>query len=142
MKVQEKKKRVVVLCLRPPQNVRLGSFTRVHVVTTAKKCSKKRDARVMLLFCILNLLLFCLSLPSPSSLLTGLPTEKLTTQVIVISFMQRGGKRTSKNDRNVICPVTLISDGHERKLDCLSFNQHVMVRCSYYFRYVDLSRLT
>ena len=62
--------------------------------------------------------------------------------MIVISFMQRGGKRTSKNDRNVICLVTLISDGHERKLDCLSFNQHVMVRCSYYFRYVDLSRLT
>ena len=61
MKVQEKKKRVVVLCLRPPENVRLGSFTSVHVVTTAKKCSKKRDARVMLLFCILNLLLFCLS---------------------------------------------------------------------------------
>ena len=27
IKVQEKKKKVVVLCLRPPQNVKLGTFT-------------------------------------------------------------------------------------------------------------------
>ena len=91
----------------------------------------------MLLFWFLNLLL-CL----PFSLPSKLPKEKLTTQVIVMSFVSVEVNELLKNDRNVICLVTLISDGHERKLDCLSFNQHVMVRCSYYFRYVDLSRLT
>ena len=37
---------------------------------TAKKCTKKRDARAKLLFCVINILLFLtFSLPSPSSLL-------------------------------------------------------------------------
>ena len=43
MKVYEKKKRVVVVCLSPQQNVKLA--------TTARKCTKKRDARAKLLFC-------------------------------------------------------------------------------------------
>ena len=93
------------------------------------KCSKKRDARVMLLFWFLNLLL-CL----PFSLPSKLPKEKLTTQVIVMSFVSVEVNELLKNDRNVIFLVTLISDGHERQLDCLSFNQHVMVRCLYSLR--------
>ena len=37
---------------------------------TTKKCTKKRDARAKLLFCVINILLFLtFSLPSPSSLL-------------------------------------------------------------------------
>ena len=44
-------------CLRPSQNVKLGIFTRVVVQLTAKKCTKKRDARAKLLFCLVKLLL-------------------------------------------------------------------------------------
>ena len=51
IEVQEKKKKVVVLCSSPPQNVKLGIFT-------SRSCSdynwgmyKKRDAREKLLFC-------------------------------------------------------------------------------------------
>ena len=42
IKVQEKKERVVVLCL---------VLSRCSRTTTAKKCTKKRDARAKLLFC-------------------------------------------------------------------------------------------
>ena len=71
-KVQEKKKKVVVLCSRPRQNVKSGTFSLCCRATTAKKyvCTKKRDARAKLLFCQLNSINFLLfSLPSPSSLL-------------------------------------------------------------------------
>ena len=95
---------------------------------------QKRDARAKMLFCYYKPIAFLpFLLPSPSSLLTELPKEKLTTQVIVMSFRQRGVKSTPE-ERNVTCLVTLISDGRERQLDCLSFNQHVMVRCLYCFR--------
>ena len=40
-------------------------FHAVVVQPMAKKCTKKRDSRAKLLFCLINLLLF----PSPSSLL-------------------------------------------------------------------------
>jgi len=53
IKVQEKKKKVVVLGSRPPKNVKLGIFRRDHAMM-AKKCTKKRDAR----FANLNQLLF------------------------------------------------------------------------------------
>ena len=50
MKVQEKKK-VVVLCPRLLQNVKLGISRRNRAVTS-KKCTNKRDARAKLLrFC-------------------------------------------------------------------------------------------
>ena len=46
MKVEEKKKKIAVLCASPPQNVKLGTFT------TWSCCdSKKHDARVKLLSC-------------------------------------------------------------------------------------------
>ena len=48
---KRKKKHPVVLCLHPPQNVKLGSFTCSSCTVTAKKCTKKRDARAKLLFC-------------------------------------------------------------------------------------------
>ena len=67
IEVQEKKKKFVILCLRPPQNVSRRSRT-----LTAKKCRKKRDACAKLLFCVINLLLF-LPFLLPSSLLK-LPT--------------------------------------------------------------------
>ena len=56
IKVQEKKKKVVVLGSRSPKNVKLGIFLRGRAMT-AKKCTKKRDAR----FANLNQLLFRLS---------------------------------------------------------------------------------
>ena len=71
IKVQEKKRKFVVLCSRPRQNVKSGTFSRCCRATTAKKyvCPKKRDARAELLFCQLNSINFLLfSLPSPSSL--------------------------------------------------------------------------
>ena len=40
---QEKEKKVVVLCSRPRQNVKLV-ISRRSRATTAKKCRKKRDA--------------------------------------------------------------------------------------------------
>ena len=43
--------------LRPSQNVKLGMFTGYVVQLTAKKCTKKRDARAKLLFCLVKLLL-------------------------------------------------------------------------------------
>ena len=52
----------VIACLRPSQNVKLGIFTgRTVVQLTAKKCTKKRDARAKLLFSLVKLLLIWLS---------------------------------------------------------------------------------
>ena len=48
MEVEEKKKKVVVLGSRPPQNVK---FSRRSYAVTAKKCTKKRDARAKLTSC-------------------------------------------------------------------------------------------
>ena len=54
------------MCSRPRKNVNY-EVSRGSRAVTAKKCTKKRDARVVVLN---NLLLFSrLSLPSPSSLL-------------------------------------------------------------------------
>ena len=50
----------VIACLRPSQNVKLGIFTG-SVQLTAKKCTKKRDARAKLLFCLVQLLFIWLS---------------------------------------------------------------------------------
>ena len=52
IEVQEKKKKIVVLCSRPPQNVKLGTVLSCRSrATTAKKCTKKPDAHAKLLFC-------------------------------------------------------------------------------------------
>ena len=52
------------------KNAKWGTFTRCSRATTAKKCTKKRDARAKLLFCQFKPIAFLLfSLPSPSSLL-------------------------------------------------------------------------
>ena len=56
VEVQEKENKVDVLCSRPPENVKLGSFTSLSC-SAAKKRTKKRE----------DFLPF--SLPSPSSLL-------------------------------------------------------------------------
>ena len=51
IKVQEKKKEVVVLCSRPRQNVKLlRAVSRCSRATRAEKCTKKREARAKLLF--------------------------------------------------------------------------------------------
>ena len=55
IEVQEKKKGVVVLCSRPPLNVKLGTFTSYWATTRAKKCTKNRDARAGLLLCLSKL---------------------------------------------------------------------------------------
>ena len=54
---QAKKKRFVVLCSRPRQHV----LSRCSSATTAKKCTKKLDARAKLLFANLNFMGFCRS---------------------------------------------------------------------------------
>ena len=45
-----KEKKVVVFCSRPRQNMNSGT-SRCSRATTAKKCTKKRDARAKLVFC-------------------------------------------------------------------------------------------
>ena len=62
-----RKKKTVVLCLRPPQN---RTFHVVVVNRKQKKCTKMRDACAMLLCCQSKSIAFLpFSLPSPSSLL-------------------------------------------------------------------------
>ena len=52
MEVQEEKKKIVVLCSRSPQNVKLGTVLSSRSrATTAKECTNKRDAHAKLLFC-------------------------------------------------------------------------------------------
>ena len=64
IEVQENKKKVVVLCPRFPNYVKFGIFSRR---VTAKKCTKKCDARAKLLFCQSKPLAFLpFSLISPS----------------------------------------------------------------------------
>ena len=53
-----KKMNFVIACLRPSQNMK---FSWVVVQLTAKKCTKKCDAREKLLFCLVKLLLLWLS---------------------------------------------------------------------------------
>ena len=68
--VQEKKKKVVVLsmCPRSPEKDEIRQFYVLRAVT-AKKSTKKRDARAKLLFCQSDPIAFIpFSLPSPSSL--------------------------------------------------------------------------
>ena len=70
IKVQEKKKKVVVLCSRPRRNMKLlRAASRCSRATTAEKCTKKRDARAKLLFCLSKPIAFLpFPLPAPSSL--------------------------------------------------------------------------
>ena len=55
--MQEKKKEVVSFCSRPPQNLKSGTFPLKSRAVTTKTCTKKRDARAELLFCLSYLLL-------------------------------------------------------------------------------------
>ena len=48
--VLEEKEKFVVVCLRPPQNVKLGIIT-PYSCSDGKEMYKKRDARAKLLFC-------------------------------------------------------------------------------------------
>ena len=60
IKVQEKKKKVVVFCSRPQQNVKLGSFTLIVVVQRRQRNVQKGVMHVQSCwFACLNLLLFC-----------------------------------------------------------------------------------
>ena len=51
IEVQEKKKKIAVLCSSPTQKREIRKFHVVSRATTAKKVTKKRDARAKLLFC-------------------------------------------------------------------------------------------
>ena len=90
IKVQGKENKIVVLCSRPQQNVKSGVF---HIVVvqrrqTEKYHTKKRDARVKLLFCQtkpIGLLPF--SMPSPSSLLSLIYPRDLREPVYRILFI-------------------------------------------------------
>ena len=51
--VQKEEGKFVVVCPRPPLNVKLGGLARFHVVVvqwTSNKCTERRDARAVLLF--------------------------------------------------------------------------------------------
>ena len=68
IKVQEKEKKVVVLSSRPPQNVKMLTFSSKSW-RDEKKSTKKRDGRSKLLFCqSKNIVFFPYFLPSTSSL--------------------------------------------------------------------------
>ena len=72
MEVQERRKKVAFLRSHPPKNVKFGWFSRRSRAVTTNKCTKKRDARGKLLFCLcipISFLPFSLTSPSPSSLL-------------------------------------------------------------------------
>ena len=67
---EEKRNRCPV-CLHSPQNMK--EVSRRSRATTAKKCTKKRNARVKLLFCFSNPIAFLpFSLPSPRCRLSTL----------------------------------------------------------------------
>ena len=79
-----KRKRKLLSCV-PVRNVKLGTISRA---TTAKKCTKKRDARAKLLFCQSKPITFLpFSLPSSSSLLK-FPIKVLNT----LKFYRKGDK--------------------------------------------------
>ena len=85
MEVEEKKKKVVVLGSRPPQNVK---FSRRSYAVTAKKCTKKRDARAELLFCRSKPITFLsFSLTSLSSLLKPSVIWWSVKQIIALIFV-------------------------------------------------------
>ena len=60
IKVQKEKKKVVAFCSRPGAKREIRYFHQCRSRgVTAKKCTKKRDAREKLCFANLNLLLLC-----------------------------------------------------------------------------------
>ena len=62
IKVQKLKKKVVVLCSRPWQNVKLGTLiSRCSRAITAKKCTKSVMSLQSYCFATINQLLFCRS---------------------------------------------------------------------------------
>ena len=69
IEIQEKKMKVVVLCSRPPQNVKFGIFTTYSRAVTAKKRTKERDARTNFFCQSKSIALLPFSLALPSSLL-------------------------------------------------------------------------
>ena len=84
IEIQVKEKKVVVLCCRPQQNaVKLGRFT-PSSCTDGKEMYKKTWGRVVVF--ILNLLLFAVFSPSPSSFLVrSLISFQEVTILLVIS---------------------------------------------------------
>ena len=70
-----KKNNFDVACLRPPENLKLEIFMSLSC-SDGKKMYKKSDARVDILFCLLDLLLFTFSLTSPSPHLKVLIKER------------------------------------------------------------------
>ena len=97
LKFRKKKKHssLLVYVLRKAWN---QAFSRRSRAVTAKKCTKKRDARAELLFCLTNPLLFLpFSLPSPSSLL------KLPTYPSHKTNDESGSKTVSKKRFSMGC---------------------------------------
>jgi len=107
LEVQGKKEEVVVLYSRRPQNVKL--FSRCSRAVTAKKCTKKRNARAKLLFGQSKPIDFLpFSLTSPSSLLKLSNVCRITPAKIQVSVVI-----VSKN--GCFAEVLLPSSKHLRK---------------------------
>ena len=104
IEIEEKNEKVSRLCSRPPQNVKLGTFTWYSRVVTAKKCTRKRDARAKLLFCRSKPTAFLpFSLPSPLSLLKlPIVTKKLIVKKMNFLYSKRWTWFKLKRDRIAI----------------------------------------
>ena len=82
MKVQEMKRKVVVMCSRPRKIVALSRRSRA---LTAKKCTKKRDAKLLL----------CQSKPS-AVLPFSLPSPSLLRKLPIVSWPGVRGQREGR----------------------------------------------
>ena len=91
----------VVLCSRPRQNVKLGILISCRSrAATAKKCTKKRDARAKLLFCQSKAIAFLpFSLPS-LSLLVKLPNAP--AHASPIRYTYENLRRSAANIKRMI----------------------------------------
>ena len=92
-KVSKKEKKVVVLCSRPQQNVKLRNLTSKSC--SDGKCSKKRDAHEKLLFCWSKpIALLTFSLPSLSLLLPISRPQMWTIMVLQVKLYHAPGQQT------------------------------------------------
>ena len=114
IKVQGKKKEIVFLCSRPPQNVALGIF-KSQSCSDDKEMQKKSVMHVQsCCFANRSLLLFLtLSLTSLSSLLNKLPFSKTTTWHVLHDFVYIS--LPSLHDHDVELPNFKFSAGSEQK---------------------------
>ena len=93
-----KRKRKWFSCVPVLDKTCIYALSRCSRATTAKKCTKKRDARAKLLFCLSKPIVFLpFSLPSPSSLLElfTISCHKLSSR-LNLSFLLFGKMQSTR----------------------------------------------